>query len=270
MNLLIKSRERVVDHGQVVPSAREVNHYRLLGCSDDARANVKGSRRPMMHRFRKVALASALLLCGCGSNKVEVGNESDGFPLDYGSMQDFKISFPIKIVKKSEGIDLNTTIQVRLETLSSDMCKGVDGCSFVKRETVHIDEAGNFLTGSFAGIDSVQTVYFKSDGSSIRSTDSDSVTCSTLKSTGVRGQFGDTLPTDEENCSDGRNLTGLVKVFRYNSDLAEVTSEVNGGQYRTTMLVDRQGNLKGMAISAMELGVAVQGSSYRVQNPTIN
>lgn len=223
-----------------------------------------------MQSFRGIALASAFLLCGCGSGTTEVVNESEGFPLDYGSMQDFKISFPIKILKNSEGIDLDTTMQVHLETLSSDLCRGVDGCSFVKRQTVHIDEAGNFLTGSFAGANSTQTLYFRSDGSSIRSIDSDGVICSTLKSTGVRGQVGNTFQTDEENCSDGSNQTGVVKVFRYNSELAEVTAEANGGQYRTTTLVDRQGNLKGMAISAMELGGTVQGSSYNVQNPTIN
>lgn len=223
-----------------------------------------------MQSFRAIALASALFLCGCGSGTTEVGNESDGFPLDYGLMQDFKISFPIKILKNSEGIDLSTTMQVELETLSSDMCNGLDGCSVVKRETIHIDEAGNFLTGSFAGADSVRTIYFRSDGSSIRSIDSKGVTCSTLKSTGVRGQVGNTFQTDEQNCSDGSNQTGAVKVFRYNSELAEVTAEVNGGQYRTTTLVDRQGNLKGIAVFAMELGVTAQGSSYNVQNPTIN
>lgn len=213
------------------------------------------------------------LFLGDESPKSDVGTKSDEFPIDYGSMQDFKISFPIKILKNSDGIDLDTTMQVELETLSSDMCNGIDGCSFVKRRTIHVNEAGNFLTGYVDEANERMTYYFRSDGSSIKSVDSSSgVTCLTLKSAGVRGKVGSTFQTDEKNCSDGNSSNGIVKVFYYDQDLVEVTSEYeyDGDQNRNTMLLDREGNLKGFAFFQMKLGYVVHGQSYNVKNPRVN
>jgi hypothetical protein len=217
-----------------------------------------------------LGLAYVLLLCGCGSEERTIGNESDGFPLHLGAVKDFEFSFPVRIIDSSKDLDIQTTMDVKSETQSSEMCVDVPGCAFVKKTSVRVEEAGNFLTGSFAGADSTVTDYFRSDGSKIRSVSSDGVICSIDRPVAVRGQVGSTYASDQQNCSDGNNFPGVIKVFRYNSDFVEVTEELNGGQVRTTTLLDRQGNVKGIAVFQMELGITLQGSSYNVQNPTIN
>ena len=224
-----------------------------------------GSR---MRYFWTLNLASMLLLVGCGSEERLIGNEGDGYPLQLGAAKDFQISFPVRIIDKSKGLNIETTL--KSVTQSPKMCGEVPECAFVKKLFFSVEEAGNFLTGSFAGVEENVTEYFRSNGSKILSTSSDGVICSVDRPVAVRGQVGRTYPSDQQDCSDGNNFPGVVKVFRYNSDFAEVTEEVNGGQSRTTSLLDRQGNVKGIAIFKMELGLTMQGSSYKVQNPNIN
>jgi hypothetical protein len=223
-----------------------------------------------MRLFGTLSLVSILLLFGCGGQERTIGNESEGFPLHLGAVKDFEFSFPVRIVDKSKGLDIQTTLEVKSETQSSKMCVDVPGCAFVKKTSLFVEEACNFLTGSVPGVDATLTEYFRSDGTKIRTVDSDGVICSIDRPVAVRGQVGLTYASDQQNCSDGNNFPGVIKVFRYNSDFAEVTDELNGGQSRTTTLLDRQGNVKGVAIFQMELGLTMQGSSYNVQNPSVN